>query len=101
VKKHLLWPAAFLCAGLMATALSLFHHENTFCTTSERGWPFGVVIHPCLCYGQYLGHLEWFISPAGLALNTIFYAVLAGIVFGLVRTAGRFVAASKGQAISE
>jgi hypothetical protein len=81
----------------MATALSLLHHEKTFCTASERGWPFGVIIHPCLCYGQDLGTLEGFISPVGLALNTAFYAAVAGGVLGLVRTAGRFVAASKGK----
>ena len=101
MKKHLPWLVAFLCAGLTATALSLLHHENTFCTTYARGWPFEVVVYPCLCYGQYLGHLEWFVNPVGLVLNTVLYAVLAGIVFGLIRMAGRSIATSKGQATPE
>ena len=63
--------------------LSLAHCENTFCTTEERGWPLGIVIYPCLCWG--MGQVDWFVSIGGLAADTLFFCLMAAVPVGLLR----------------
>jgi hypothetical protein len=77
------YTAAFLFVGLGCGTLSLFYLEPSFCTSSERGWPLGIVVYPCLCYG--LGDVEWFVSAPGLIVDTLLYGMLACVLAGLPR----------------
>jgi len=95
-----LWTAGILLAGLMASALSLLHHSVDFCTATSRGWPFGIIIHPCLCWG--FGEVDWIISYAGLLGDVATYAlIIAALGFpaiGLLRkkAAGPCAASRRG-----
>jgi len=71
-----------LGVGAVMSAISLVYHAPTFCTASARGWPFGIVVYPCLCYG--MGDVEWFVDPFGLLLDTLFFTGAAGALWLLV-----------------
>jgi hypothetical protein len=60
-------------AGTVGSAISLAYNENTFCTTQEQGWPLGIVIHPCLCWG--MGQVDWFVSITGLVADTLIFGL--------------------------
>jgi uncharacterized membrane protein len=65
--------------GFVITGLTLFYHEDDICTSSVRGYPFSVIIYPCLCYGY--GDVDWGINFSGLMLNVLIYSLAVLIVY--------------------
>ncbi|MDK1031664.1 MAG: hypothetical protein QGD94_06635 [Planctomycetia bacterium] len=89
MRKHLWIFLPFLFVGLSASAASLFHYAPDICTSFARGWPLGIIIYPCLCYGR--GNVAWIVSFRGLAINATLYTVMAIALYASLKLCMRWL----------